>query len=234
MQHLCTLSCGFFGWIFIVLIFFLLLCRRFGPRCNGCDMVINPNDLVRKAKDRIFHLNCFKCYVCQQRLDTGDKLYVMSDGSFVCKEDYLAGNHGNMHQAGKEEKYITHSEHPTSQFTILEPPWIDEFYIVEERRGADLKAHRLWKGSSGSLAMKSLSKRSMSKSKCVSKRKADADSTHVLAMLLKTASQLLSFAKMRNVTNKPQGLFHTFNNLNKKATKCIQGVEFLICSMPGN
>ena len=39
---------------------------------------------------------------------------------------------------------------PTSPFTILEPqnPWIDEFYIVQERRVTDFKALKLWKGSS--------------------------------------------------------------------------------------
>ena len=41
--------------------------------------------------------------------------------------------------------------HPTSPFTILEPqnPWIDEFYVVQERRTTDFKALKLRKGSSG-------------------------------------------------------------------------------------
>ena len=41
---------------------------------------------------------------------------------------------------------------PTSSFPILEPqnPWIDKFYVVQQRRATDFKAPKLWKGSSGS------------------------------------------------------------------------------------
>ena len=41
--------------------------------------------------------------------------------------------------------------HPTSPFTIFEPqnPWIDEFYLMQERRATYFKALKLWKGSSG-------------------------------------------------------------------------------------
>ena len=42
---------------------------------------------------------------------------------------------------------------PMSPFTVLEPqnPWIDQFYVVQERRATDyFKASKLCKGSSGS------------------------------------------------------------------------------------
>eukprot|EP00094_Tigriopus_californicus_P002907 TCALIF_02804-PA protein Name:"Similar to lhx1a LIM/homeobox protein Lhx1 (Danio rerio)" AED:0.19 eAED:0.19 QI:0/0.6/0.66/0.83/0.4/0.5/6/80/319 len=63
---------------------------RYGPRCSGCQNVIHPNDMVRKAKERIFHLTCFTCVMCKRQLNTGDKLFVMMDGAFVCKDDYVA------------------------------------------------------------------------------------------------------------------------------------------------
>ena len=67
------------------------ICRRFGPRCGGCDDLIRPSDLVRRARpDRVFHLSCFVCGVCGKQLNTGDKLYIMPDDSFVCKDDYNA------------------------------------------------------------------------------------------------------------------------------------------------
>lgn len=66
-------------------------CRRYGPRCGGCSEVIHPNDLVRRARDRVFHLNCFNCFICRKQLNTGDQLYVMHDGAFICKDDYLTG-----------------------------------------------------------------------------------------------------------------------------------------------
>ncbi|XP_059091505.1 LIM/homeobox protein Lhx3-like [Tigriopus californicus] len=64
--------------------------QRYGPRCSGCQNVIHPNDMVRKAKERIFHLTCFTCVMCKRQLNTGDKLFVMMDGAFVCKDDYVA------------------------------------------------------------------------------------------------------------------------------------------------
>ena len=40
---------------------------------------------------------------------------------------------------------------PTNIFPIIEPPdqEIGEFYVVQERRGTDFEASKLWKGSSG-------------------------------------------------------------------------------------
>ena len=72
----------------------LFLCfRRFGPKCGGCGLGISPQDLVRKARDKVFHLKCFTCFVCRKQLLTGEELYVLEDSKFVCKEDY---NHRNL------------------------------------------------------------------------------------------------------------------------------------------
>lgn len=63
--------------------------RRFGPKCSGCNQGILPTDLVRRAKDRVFHLNCFTCYVCRKAITTGEQLYVVDENKFVCKQDYI-------------------------------------------------------------------------------------------------------------------------------------------------
>ena len=62
--------------------------RRFGPKCNGCGEGISPQDLVRKAREKVYHLKCFTCFVCRKQLLTGEELYVLDDSKFVCKEDY--------------------------------------------------------------------------------------------------------------------------------------------------
>ena len=66
----------------------MFLFRRFGPKCSGCGEGISPQDLVRKARDKVFHLKCFTCFVCRKQLVTGEELYVVDDTKFVCKEDY--------------------------------------------------------------------------------------------------------------------------------------------------
>ena len=37
--------------------------RLYGPRCGGCGEGISPSELIRKAKDKVFHVKCFICQV---------------------------------------------------------------------------------------------------------------------------------------------------------------------------
>jgi hypothetical protein len=71
--------------------FAVFCCRRYGTKCGGCSQGISPSDLVRKARDKVFHLNCFTCMVCRKQLSTGEELYVLDDNKFICKEDYISG-----------------------------------------------------------------------------------------------------------------------------------------------
>lgn len=72
--------------------------RRYGTKCSGCGHGISPSDLVRKAREKVFHLNCFTCLVCRKQLSTGEELYVLDDNKFICKEDYLAGKAPTQHR----------------------------------------------------------------------------------------------------------------------------------------
>ena len=67
------------------------ICRRYGTKCSGCGQGIAPSDLVRKPRDKVFHLNCFTCCICRKQLSTGEQLYVLDDNKFICKDDYLLG-----------------------------------------------------------------------------------------------------------------------------------------------
>lgn len=70
------------------LILFSMYCRRYGTKCSGCGQGIAPSDLVRRQRDKVFHLNCFTCCVCRKQLSTGEHLYVLDDNRFMCKDDY--------------------------------------------------------------------------------------------------------------------------------------------------
>nr|QRF78307.1 Lhx1/5 [Priapulus caudatus] len=63
--------------------------RRYGTKCAGCTLGISPSDLVRRARNKVFHLKCFTCMVCRKQLSTGEELYVLDENKFICKEDYL-------------------------------------------------------------------------------------------------------------------------------------------------
>ncbi|XP_037932262.1 LIM/homeobox protein Lhx1-like [Teleopsis dalmanni] len=82
--------------------------RRYGTKCSGCGQGIAPSDLVRKPRDKVFHLNCFTCCMCRKQLSTGEQLYVLDDNKFICKEDYLLGKApscGHNSLSGKYTKY---------------------------------------------------------------------------------------------------------------------------------
>ena len=69
--------------------------RCFGPKCGGCGEAIHYQDFVRKARDKVYHLRCFTCSLCNKQLSTGEVLYLQpGDDSLVCKEDYLRTHQG--------------------------------------------------------------------------------------------------------------------------------------------
>lgn len=84
-------------------------CRRYGTKCSGCGQGIAPSDLVRKPRDKVFHLNCFTCCICRKQLSTGEQLYVLDDNKFICKDDYLLGKgpgHHHHHSMTGKCKFI--------------------------------------------------------------------------------------------------------------------------------
>ncbi|XP_022257913.1 LIM/homeobox protein Lhx1-like [Limulus polyphemus] len=74
--------------------------KRFGTKCAGCSQGISPTDLVRRARNKVFHLKCFTCMVCRKQLSTGEELYVLDEKCFICKEDYLNSRHNQVLTAG--------------------------------------------------------------------------------------------------------------------------------------
>jgi len=61
-------------------------------KCAGCCRAISPRELVRRAPDDVvYHVDCFACVVCGRQLGTGDPLYVLPDGRFVCRDDCERG-----------------------------------------------------------------------------------------------------------------------------------------------
>ncbi|NP_001158395.1 lim domain homeobox 3/4 transcription factor [Saccoglossus kowalevskii] len=64
--------------------------KRFGTKCSACDQGIPPTQVVRRAQDNVYHLQCFACVMCNRQLATGDEFYLMNDNKLVCKGDYEA------------------------------------------------------------------------------------------------------------------------------------------------
>ncbi|XP_021702969.1 LIM/homeobox protein Lhx3 isoform X2 [Aedes aegypti] len=64
--------------------------KRYGTKCAACDLGIPPTQVVRRAQDNVYHLQCFMCSMCSRQLNTGDEFYLIEDGKLICKPDYEA------------------------------------------------------------------------------------------------------------------------------------------------
>uniref|UniRef100_H2Z9I9 Insulin gene enhancer protein ISL-1 n=1 Tax=Ciona savignyi TaxID=51511 RepID=H2Z9I9_CIOSA len=54
--------------------------RLFGTKCNKCGMCFSKNDFVMRARDKIYHIQCFKCVACSRQLIPGDEFALREDG----------------------------------------------------------------------------------------------------------------------------------------------------------
>lgn len=72
----------------LVLIFPCLCSRSFGTVCSKCSKGISASHWVRKARDHVYHLACFRCDACDRQLNTGEE-FALHEGRVLCKPHYL-------------------------------------------------------------------------------------------------------------------------------------------------
>ncbi|XP_041365202.1 protein apterous-like [Gigantopelta aegis] len=72
----------------------LLLCRRdylrlFGTTgyCSACSKIIPAFEMVMRAKNNVYHLECFACQQCNHRFCVGDRFF-LCDNKILCEYDY--------------------------------------------------------------------------------------------------------------------------------------------------
>ncbi|CAB1321775.1 unnamed protein product [Coregonus sp. 'balchen'] len=59
--------------------------RRFSvQRCARCHLGISASEMVMRARDLVYHLNCFTCTSCNKMLTTGDH-FGMKDSLVYCR-----------------------------------------------------------------------------------------------------------------------------------------------------
>ncbi|XP_051981362.1 LIM homeobox transcription factor 1, beta a [Xyrauchen texanus] len=73
--------------------------QLFATKCSGCLEKIAPTEFVMRALESVYHLGCFCCCVCEQKLCKGDE-FVLKEGQLLCKNDY------------EKEKDLLHSLSP--------------------------------------------------------------------------------------------------------------------------
>ncbi|KAF5898661.1 LIM/homeobox protein Lhx2 isoform X1, partial [Clarias magur] len=72
--------------------------RRFSvQRCARCHLGISSSEMVMRARDLVYHLNCFTCTTCNKMLTTGDH-FGMKDSLVYCRlhfETLVQGDYGH-------------------------------------------------------------------------------------------------------------------------------------------
>ncbi|XP_022099648.1 insulin gene enhancer protein ISL-1-like [Acanthaster planci] len=61
--------------------------RLFGTKCAKCGQSFDKNDFVMRARNKIYHIECFRCVACSRQLIPGDEFALREDGLF-CKADH--------------------------------------------------------------------------------------------------------------------------------------------------
>nr|XP_058159201.1 LIM domain transcription factor LMO4 isoform X1 [Dasypus novemcinctus]XP_058159202.1 LIM domain transcription factor LMO4 isoform X1 [Dasypus novemcinctus] len=71
----------------------MILCRNdyirlFGNSgaCSACGQSIPASELVMRAQGNVYHLKCFTCSTCRNRLVPGDRFHYIN-GSLFCEHD---------------------------------------------------------------------------------------------------------------------------------------------------
>lgn len=61
--------------------------RLFGTKCSKCRQGFSRTDFVMRARQHVYHLDCFRCQACARQLIPGDEFALREDGLF-CRADH--------------------------------------------------------------------------------------------------------------------------------------------------
>lgn len=62
--------------------------KRYGTKCGSCNVGLCPEDLVREALNKVYHVQCFSCSMCHKQMNTGEQLYLIQNERFLCEQCY--------------------------------------------------------------------------------------------------------------------------------------------------
>ncbi|GAB1288198.1 LIM domain transcription factor LMO4 [Apodemus speciosus] len=108
----------------------MILCRNdyirlFGNSgaCSACGQSIPASELVMRAQGNVYHLKCFTCSTCRNRLVPGDRFHYIN-GSLFCEHDRptaLINGHLNSLQSNPllpDQKGFPYEEDPYETFLL--------------------------------------------------------------------------------------------------------------------
>ncbi|KAI9565360.1 hypothetical protein GHT06_009152 [Daphnia sinensis] len=91
--------------------------RLFGAKCDKCGLGFSRSDFVMRAKSKIYHIECFRCALCQRQLVPGDEFALRDDGNLFCKDDHdqtnnnSSNNNNNNNSSNQNNNNSAHHHH---------------------------------------------------------------------------------------------------------------------------
>ncbi|KAL1781822.1 insulin protein enhancer protein ISL-2 [Sigmodon hispidus] len=61
--------------------------RLFGIKCAQCQVGFSSSDLVMRARESVYHIECFRCSVCSRQLLPGDE-FSLREHELLCRADH--------------------------------------------------------------------------------------------------------------------------------------------------
>ncbi|KAM7369402.1 hypothetical protein PAMP_013673 [Pampus punctatissimus] len=80
------------GWMWKAAAQGLLRGKLFGHSgaCSACGQSIPASEMVMRAQGNVYHLKCFTCATCRNRLVPGDRFHYIN-GTIFCEHDRPGG-----------------------------------------------------------------------------------------------------------------------------------------------
>ena len=97
-----------------------LYCRQdyakmFGPKCAGCNSSFTWGEGVQRLGELAFHVDCFKCNVCESKLETGMQHGAGHMGEPLCQEHF----HKMKEEMNEVKTEMTEEEDEEERLTSL-------------------------------------------------------------------------------------------------------------------
>ena len=89
--------------------------RLFGAKCDKCGSGFSRSDFVMRAKSKIYHIECFRCALCQRQLVPGDEFALRDDGNLFCKDDHDQTSNNNNNNISNQNN----NNHSTSTSSTI-------------------------------------------------------------------------------------------------------------------
>ncbi|KAL4231633.1 hypothetical protein ACF0H5_009213 [Mactra antiquata] len=93
---------------------------RFGEKCNTCNDVLLPTDMIRRLGSFVFHSDCVCCTFCKRKLTTGDTCIMKNDGIIcpgTCETSPVTDDDNISVSSLDSEVYHSESSEEKSQLT---------------------------------------------------------------------------------------------------------------------